>query len=134
MSAEFIVNTAIDFSQWRPKIAALPDGGFVAAWASNGVFIGDWVLRAQVFDFLLAGFLLVGAFLFCCLALGRFFIQARLGFGSGWLRLRPRSLCVARILIAGLSQQRSITAHAVQPIPVAAQGNPSTHVVEQVHA
>jgi hypothetical protein len=49
-SAELVVNTETTFSQWQPKIAALPDGGFVAAWTSNHVDGSNWVLRAQVFD------------------------------------------------------------------------------------
>lgn len=47
VGGEFLLNTATASQQMDPVIAALPTGGFVAAWTDYGSSLGD--VRAQIF-------------------------------------------------------------------------------------
>jgi RTX calcium-binding nonapeptide repeat (4 copies) len=45
---EFVVNTTTTDIQWKPDIAALPDGGFIVTWTDGSVL--SWDQYAQVFN------------------------------------------------------------------------------------
>jgi Ca2+-binding RTX toxin-like protein len=51
LSSEFLVNTNTSFSQERPSVTALSDGGFIVVWSSRDSATGDnFGIAAQRFD------------------------------------------------------------------------------------
>lgn len=53
LGGEFLLNSSLDLDQLRPTVAALPNGGFVAAWVTNlndADLAPSYEVYAQVFD------------------------------------------------------------------------------------
>jgi hypothetical protein len=50
LTDDFMVNTTVENNQWKPAVAPLPDGGFVACWQSYGQDGSSEGIFGQLFD------------------------------------------------------------------------------------